>query len=430
MAKKKIWFDRLKRLFRSDAKSKYEKNEKRKRWAFARMKSKCLPALPGPSLLRSRSLGDAENEQSKHAMTVAVATAVAAEAAVAAAQAAADVVRLTGTPSPYPRAQEVAAIKIQTAFRGYLARSALKALKGLVKLQALIRGQAVRRQTTNTLKGLQSLMKIQSQACASRVRALVDWQVHDCKDITHRKTKNSEVTKTAIQQYSGRKWESSILSQEEMIALLNTRREAAIKRERAMEYASSYQDRKRPTTPVSVELDPDVEDRQWSWLDEWVGAQPLDNDIPEIFSTPCRDYISTKGKVEESQLRYLARRSFNRSRRASTKDDDSFSSSPSFPSYMASTASAKARFRSLSTPKQRLRATDSCSEYCAPITDRLPSPLPSVASNAGFTKIAMTQKSPRPKSQTGPLKCCRSSDYLSFDSECSLLNWDRHNAFR
>ena len=79
----------------------------------------------------------------------------------------------------------------------FQARSALKALKGLVKLQALIRGQAVRRQTTNTLKGLQSLMKIQSQARASRVRALVDCQNHDCRD-SHRETKNSDVKKPDV----------------------------------------------------------------------------------------------------------------------------------------------------------------------------------------------------------------------------------------
>lgn len=74
---------------------------------------------------------DAENEQRKHAVTVAVATAVAAEAAAAAAQAAAEVVRLTGTPLSYPQAQEVAAIKIQTAFRGYLVRLMLLLVKNL-----------------------------------------------------------------------------------------------------------------------------------------------------------------------------------------------------------------------------------------------------------------------------------------------------------
>jgi hypothetical protein len=43
------------------------------------------------------------------------------------------------------------------------ARRALRALKGLVRLQALIRGQAVRRQTAATLRGLESLMKIQAR---------------------------------------------------------------------------------------------------------------------------------------------------------------------------------------------------------------------------------------------------------------------------
>jgi hypothetical protein len=43
------------------------------------------------------------------------------------------------------------------------ARRALRALKGLVRLQALIRGQAVRRQTAATLRGLESLVKIQAR---------------------------------------------------------------------------------------------------------------------------------------------------------------------------------------------------------------------------------------------------------------------------
>lgn len=60
----------------------------------------------------------AEDEQSKHAYPVAVASEAAAEVAVPAAQAAAEAVRLAGFAGKSK--EEIAAIKIQTAFRGYL----------------------------------------------------------------------------------------------------------------------------------------------------------------------------------------------------------------------------------------------------------------------------------------------------------------------
>lgn len=50
------------------------------------------------------------------------------------------------------------------------ARKALQALRGIVKLQAIIRGRNVRRQAMNTLKCLQSIVNIQSQVCAKRIQ--------------------------------------------------------------------------------------------------------------------------------------------------------------------------------------------------------------------------------------------------------------------
>ncbi|KAK1667157.1 hypothetical protein QYE76_055316 [Lolium multiflorum] len=64
-----------------------------------------------------------------------------------------------------PREEE-AAVVVQKAFRGYLARKALRALRSLVKLQALVRGYLVRRQAATTLRRLQALMRLQADSHA------------------------------------------------------------------------------------------------------------------------------------------------------------------------------------------------------------------------------------------------------------------------
>ncbi|XP_075644253.1 protein IQ-DOMAIN 11-like isoform X2 [Castanea sativa] len=186
MAKKKSWFDIVKRFFIRETNSKPAKDRRRK-WIFGGLKIKRLASLTAPSSLNERSIGEAEEEQIKHALTVAHASTAADEVAVTTAQAAAKVVGFTGNPqSDYQCEHEVkefsdirvqgeatqanhqceretlefAATRIQSAFRGYLARKALRALRGIVKLQAIIRGRAVRRQAITTLKRLQSIVNI------------------------------------------------------------------------------------------------------------------------------------------------------------------------------------------------------------------------------------------------------------------------------
>uniref|UniRef100_A0ACD5VNZ7 Uncharacterized protein n=1 Tax=Avena sativa TaxID=4498 RepID=A0ACD5VNZ7_AVESA len=168
-------------------------NGDRKRWSFCKSSrdssTEAEPAMPAGNAAIARAAEaawlkslykDTEREQSKHAIAVAAATAAAADAAVAAAQAAVEVVRLTsqgpassgvGGACLEPRGRAAAAVKIQTAFRGLLAKKALRALKALVKLQALVRGYLVRKQAAAMLQSMQALVRAQASIRAARSRA-------------------------------------------------------------------------------------------------------------------------------------------------------------------------------------------------------------------------------------------------------------------
>ncbi|CAM0873223.1 unnamed protein product [Alopecurus aequalis] len=473
--KKKGWFERIKRLFISEPKQKPkpDKKVKSKRWLVGKLKTQQSFALPAPEPVTDQvQIRQAEEEQSKHAVAVALATAAAAEAAVAAAHAAAEVVRLTGPPSsapsrdPAPSGHELyAAVAIQSAYRGYLARRALRALKGLVRLQALIRGQAVRRQTAATLRGLESLVKIQARQRARASAEQHQAQADDGMDALLRRGR--ELYAAALhqqqQQNNSRGWDGSTLSKEEMGAMMRSREEAAMKRVRALQYASLQNEkigiRRQPMSRDDME----TLNQRWSWLEEWVGSQPFDKDVPVAHQSPCRDVavdvvshhhhpppprsresLACLGDNEEDdedyerRLGYSSRRSFVRMRRTPGRASDVDGLQPcspavAYPGYMASTASAKAKFRSMSTPKERFAVpSDAYSEQCFPsFADRLMSPIPSmspmpsIASDIGFARSGrppVAQRSPRIKGPMTPsrTRSRRSPSRHSFGSEAAL----------
>ncbi|KAJ6808338.1 protein IQ-DOMAIN 31-like [Iris pallida] len=70
--------------------------------------------------------------------------------------------------------EEQAAIKAQAAFRGFLARRAFHALRGIIRLQALVRGHLVRRQAVVTLHSILGIIKLQALARGQKVAKGVD----------------------------------------------------------------------------------------------------------------------------------------------------------------------------------------------------------------------------------------------------------------
>ncbi|OIS98266.1 PREDICTED: protein IQ-DOMAIN 1-like [Nicotiana attenuata] len=70
--------------------------------------------------------------------------------------------------------EDMAAITIQSHFRGHLARRAFKALKSLVRLQAVVRGACVRRQARIALHCMHALARLQVTVRARQLLSKCD----------------------------------------------------------------------------------------------------------------------------------------------------------------------------------------------------------------------------------------------------------------
>ncbi|URD76895.1 IQ calmodulin-binding motif [Musa troglodytarum] len=286
MGRRGKWFIAVSRAFNPGSnEKKSQKNHKSKRkWKLRRPKH----YHPVPSEVAEKSITDAtkppdchlsrgiklvkvEAEHSKNAYSVALSSAAAAETADVAAQAAAAVVGLTITRPMGKSREEAAAIKIQTAFRRYLARIALQGLRRLVRLKTLVDGNAAKHQTSNTLHCMQTLARVRSQIHSRRIRMREENQALQRQlQLKH----EMELQKRKV----GEEWDDSLRSKEQIEANLVNKQEAAIRRERALAYAFSHQwkNSSREVTPTFT--NPNNPQWGWSWLERWMASRPWEND--------------------------------------------------------------------------------------------------------------------------------------------------------
>lgn len=339
------WLTAVKRAFRSptkdtekirntrrkedhDQEDDDEKKREKRRWLFRKptAANQETPVIQQSEQKINASAGSGSSSvpvpenvstaEQQHA--IAAAMAAAAEAAVATAQAVVEVARFSNGPSNHAR-ENYAAIFIQTAFRGYLARRALRALKGLVKLQALVRGHNVRKQAKMTLKCMQALVRVQSRVLDHRLRLSHDgsrqsafsdtnslWESRYLQDIAERKSIVTSRDGSSVAD----DWDDRPHTIEEVKAMLQSRKEAALKREKNLSHAFSQQIW-RSGRNSSIGGEDELEDKP-KWLDRWMATKPWDSSRGRA-STDQKDTTIKTVEIDTSQpYSYLAP-SFRRS---------------------------------------------------------------------------------------------------------------------
>ncbi|KAI3959181.1 hypothetical protein MKX01_023857 [Papaver californicum] len=138
--------------------------------------------------------------------------------------------------------EEVSAVVIQSAIRGYLAKRKLLKQKNVIKLQAAVRGHLVRNQAVGTLRCVQAISKMQVLVRARRARH--EASAIETKSDGHEVKENSDTSSTE-------KLLSNAFARQIMQSTANKKQ-------------------------IHIKCDPLKQDSAWQWLDRWMSVSSSD----------------------------------------------------------------------------------------------------------------------------------------------------------
>ncbi|PIM99936.1 hypothetical protein CDL12_27565 [Handroanthus impetiginosus] len=168
--------------------------------------------------------------------------------------------------------EDMAATRIQCAFRAYRARKRLRRLKGVVRFRGVLEeGLSVKNQSMSALNHIHFWSRVQAEIRARWLGMVIESRTRQ-KKLENQLKVEAKLHELEVE------WSGGPETMEEILNRIQQREEAAAKRERAMAYAFSHQWRANTNQYFGqAYYDLSKESWGWSWKERWIAVRPWEN---------------------------------------------------------------------------------------------------------------------------------------------------------